>query len=412
MTDMRPARAWRTARWTASRTNLRRAAVVGALMLSAFVFNTTENLPIGVLPLISADLGVSLPMAGYLVSGYGLVVAAASLPLAHVTRNVPRRYLLSGVLAVLALASWLPTLADSYAVLLAARVVTALAQALFWAVQGPVAVSQFPPAMRGRIIGLLSLGGVLATVAGVPAGSWLGHRTSWETPFLVISVLAVVALTAVATALPTSRPEDGHAAYGVEPDRRRFLAVLTITALSVTGAFLGFTYVMEFLRTVTGLSGDTASALLGAFGVGGLVGVSVVGPLLDRYPRATLGAPVVVQAAALLALSAFGSQPWVVVPAVLLLGGAVSPVFMATQALVLRWAPGRTEMALAANSAAFNVGVALGAAGGGLVLRLLDVRAPFLVGGLLTVASLTLLTVFRGSVPSPATTHAGTGEQM
>ncbi|GLW07376.1 MFS transporter [Microtetraspora sp. NBRC 13810] len=360
-------------------------------MLAAFTFNTTENLPIGLLPLISADLGVSLPAVGYLVTGYGLTVAALSLPVAHVTRGVPRRFLLSGLLAVLVLASLASVLVSSYWVLLAARVATAAAQALFWAVMGPVAVGLFPPRLRGRIIGVLSVGGSLASVLGVPAGTWLGRHGGWQAPFLVLGALAVVSLVVVAVLLPTSRPEEGHAAYGVAPDIRRFRVVLATTALSVTGAFAGFTYIVTFLGSVGGFPAGSVSALLLVFGVAGVAGVSVAGPLLDRFPGATLTVPVAGQAVALLGMYAAGDDQAVAVAMLALLGASVGPVFMATQNQVLRVAPGRTEIALAANSAAFNVGVAAGALTGGLVLPLVDVRGTFLAGGLLTVAALAVL---------------------
>lgn len=207
----------------------RRVTVVGALMLAAFAFHTTENLPIRLLRLIAGDLHVSLPSVGYLVTGYGLTVAVVSLPLAHVTRSMPRRHLLTGLLAARVPASWVSTLGASYGLLLGARVVTAVAQALFWAVMGPVAVGLFSPAVRGRVIGALSFGGSLATVAGIPAGTWLGQHQDWQAPFLVISALGVVSLVLVAALLPTSRPEDGHAAYGQSPDRRRFGIVVATT---------------------------------------------------------------------------------------------------------------------------------------------------------------------------------------
>lgn len=165
----------------------RRAAVVAALMLAAFTFNTTENLPVGLLPLIADDLRVSLASVGLLVTGYGLTVAVVSLPVTHVTRSIPRRHVLSGLLGLLVLASWMSALGGlSYGFLLAARIATALAQALFWAVMGPVAVGLYPPERRGRVIGLLSVGGSLATVLGVPAGTWLGGHGGWRAPFLVL----------------------------------------------------------------------------------------------------------------------------------------------------------------------------------------------------------------------------------
>ncbi|WP_331766453.1 MFS transporter [Embleya sp. NBC_00896] len=369
----------------------RRSAVVAALMLAAFTFNTTENLPIGLLDLISADVHVTQAAVGALVTGYGLTVAAFSLPLAHATRAIPRRFVLGGVLAVLVLASGLSAMSPAYGVLLAARVATALAQALFWAVMGPVAVGLFAPERRGRVLGLLSIGGSLATVLGVPAGTWLGGHGGWRAPFLVLSGLGLVALVVVAVLLPTSRPEEGHAAYGATPDARRFRIVVATTALSVTGVFAGFTYIVAFLDEVGGFSDDAVGALFLVFGAAGIVGVACAGPLLDRFPRATLTVPVVGQALALLTLWAAGRSQPVVVAMLALLGASVGPLFMAAQNQVLRVAPGRTEMALAANSAAFNLGVAAGALLGGLLLPVVGVRGTFLVGGLLTVAALAVL---------------------
>ncbi|MFG2556012.1 MFS transporter [Streptomyces sp. NPDC048581] len=370
----------------------RRAAVVAALMLAAFTFNSTENLPVGLLALMADDLRVSLAAVGALVTGYGLTVAVVSLPLAHATRSVPRRYLLAGLLGLLAVASWVSALGGvSYGVLLAARVATALAQAVFWAVMGPVAVGLFPPERRGRVIGWLSVGGSLATVAGVPAGTWLGGHTDWRTPFALLGALALLSLVTVAVLLPSSRPEDGHSAYGAAPDRRGFRVVLTVTALSVTGAFAAFTYVVAFLDEVSGFGEDAVSAVLFAFGGAALAGVMVAGPLLDRFPRATLAVPVAAQAVALLSLWATGHVPVASVALIMLLGASVASAFMATQSRVLQVAPGRTETALAANSAAYNVGIAAGALLGGALLPSVGVRGTFLVGGLLTVGAFAVL---------------------
>ncbi|GHH14812.1 MFS transporter [Streptomyces lanatus] len=371
----------------------RRGCVVAALMLAAFTFNTTENLPVGLLALMADDLRVSLTAVGALVTGYGLTVAVASLPLAHGTRSVPRRYLLTGILGLLAVASWVSALGGvSYGVLLAARVATALGQALFWAVMGPVAVGLFPPERRGRIIGLLSVGGSLATVAGVPAGTWLGAHTGWRTPFALLGLLALLSLATIAVLLPSSRPQDGHSAYGATPDRRAFRVVLTVTVLSVTGAFAGFTYVVAFLDEVSGFGEDAVGAVLLAFGGAALAGVTVAGPLLDRFPRATLTVPVAGQAVALLGLWATGHVPVASVALLMLLGASVATAFMATQSRVLQVAPGRTETALAANSAAYNVGIAAGALLGGALLPVVGVRGTFLVGGLFTVGALMVLT--------------------
>ncbi|MER6102843.1 MFS transporter [Streptomyces sp. NPDC001832] len=356
-------------------------------MLAAFTFNTAENLPIGLLELISRGLDVSPSSVGYLVTGYGVTVAVVSLPLAHATRATPRRQVLTGLLTGLVVSSLMSALATSYGMLLVARLLTALAQALFWAVMGPVAVSLFAPEVRGRVVGVLSVAGSLALVLGVPAGTWLGQHSDWPVPLGVLAGLGVLSLLMIAVLLPTSRPEEGHAAYGTTPDTRRFGIVLATTALSVTGAFAGYTYIVKFLGEVSGFSQGTVSALLAVSGVSGVVGVSITGALLDRHPRGTLTTAVATQAAGLLGLYAAGSTPGAAVAFLALLGGSLGPVFMATQNEMLRCAPGRTEIALAANSGAYNAGIAAGAALGGLVLPLTGVRGTFVVGGLLTVGA-------------------------
>lgn len=369
----------------------RGVAVVGALMLGAFAFNTTENLPIGILKPMADDLHQSLPAVGLLVSGYGLTVAVVSVPIARVTRSIPRRFVLCVLLAALFLASVAAAVVPSYWVLLAGRLVTAVAQALFWAVMGPVAVGLFPPQARGRVIGALSVGGSLALVLGVPGGTWLGEHAGWQLPFLVVGALAVPAFIVTATALPTSRPDVGHAVRGVAPDTRRFAVVLTVTGLTVTGVFAGYTYISPFLVGEAGFSESSVSTLLLALGITGIAGVAVYGRLLDRFPRATLALPVTTQAVALLGLYAAGRSQTVAVIMIVFLGASLGPIFMATQSQVMHVAPGRTETAVAANSAAYNTGVAAGAFVGGLLLHLIGVRGTFLIGGLMTLTALLLL---------------------
>ncbi|MEV4290526.1 MFS transporter [Nonomuraea bangladeshensis] len=373
-----------TARW-------RGPAVLGALMLAAFTFNTAENLPVGLLELISTDLRVSLSAAGLLVTGYGVTVAVASVPIAHAVRAVPRRHVLTGLLAALVVSSLVAALATSYWQLLGARLLTALAQALFWAVMGPVAVGLFAPEVRGRVVGALSVAGSLALVLGVPAGTWLGQQSHWQAPVALLAALGFVSLVTIAVLLPTSRPEEEPAAYATGPDVRRFWTVLVVGALSAAGAFTGYTYIVTFLAEVGGFSPGTVSVLFVGFGVACLAGVGVTGAFLDRFPQSALAAAVATQAAGMLGLYAFGAHQAAAVVCLMLMGGALGPVFMTTQNAMLHCAPGRTDIALAANSGAYNAGIAGGAALGALVLPLAGARGTFLAGGLLTAASCVVL---------------------
>ncbi|GHB51555.1 MFS transporter [Streptomyces viridiviolaceus] len=388
--------AWRTEsepvrRGTPQPAPWHRAAVLAALMLAAFTFNTAENLPIGLLDRIAESLQVSLSAVGLLVTGYGVTVAVSSVPLAHVMRSVPRRHVLTGLLAALVASSLVAALATSYWPLLMARLLTALAQALFWAVMGPVAVGLFVPGVRGRVIGALSAAGSLALVLGVPAGTWLGRRSDWHVPVAMLAVLGFVSLVTIAVLLPTSPPEAEPAVHGTRPDARRFRTVLAAGTLSATGAFSGFTYIVKFLGDVSGFSPAAVNALLVAFGVACLAGVSITGALLDRYPHSAMTAAVTTQAVGMLGLYAAGANPVAAVVFLTLMGGALGPVFMTSQNAMLQCAPGRTDIALAANSGLYNAGIAAGAALGGLVLPLAGARGTFLVGGLLAGGACTVL---------------------
>lgn len=365
----------------ARRTRWQRSAVLAALMLAAFTFNTAENLPIGLLELIADSLRVSVSAVGLLVTGYGVTVAVASVPLAHVMRGVARRHVLTALLTALVASSVMAALATSYWLLLAARLLTALAQALFWAVMGPVAVGLCAPEVRGRVIGALSVAGSLALALGVPAGTWLGRREGWPVPIAVPAALGLMSLVTIAVLLPTSRPDEERAAYGTRPDVRRFATVLAAGTLSATGAFAGFTYIVTFLGDVTGFSPGAVGILLVVFGVACLAGVTITGAVLDRFPQAALSTAVATQAVGMLGLYVLGTHRVAAVVFLTLMGGALGPAFMTAQNAMLHCAPGRTDIALAANSGSYNAGIAAGAALGGLVLRLADARGTFLAGG-------------------------------
>ncbi|MEU6366437.1 MFS transporter [Streptomyces sp. NPDC046931] len=295
------------------------------------------------------------------------------------------------LLASLVVSSLVVALATSYWMLLVARLLTALAQALFWAVMGPVAVGPFAPEVRGRVVGALSVAGSLALVLGVPAGTWLGQQSDWQVPVAMLAGLGLISLVTIAALLPTSRPEEERAAYGTRPDPRRFGTVLAAGTLSATGAFTRYTCIVKLLGDVSGFSPSTVSALFVAFGVACLAGVSITRVFLERFPQAALATAVATQAVGLLGLYAAGTHPVAAVLFPVLMGSALGPVFMTSQNAMLHCAPGRTDIALAANCGSYNAGIAAGAALGGLILPLADVRGTFLAGGLLTVGACVVL---------------------
>lgn len=361
-----------------------------ALMVAAFSYLTVETLPVGLLPDIAGDLDVSLSAVGLLVTGYGLTVAVFSVPLTHLVRRIPRRHLITGLLAVFVVATVVSVL-GGYWLLLAGRVVTALSQAVFWSVAAPAAAALVPPEARGRAVAAVFGGSSLAPVLGVPAATWLGQQAGWRTAFLTVGGLALLAMAGVAALLPTTSPNEGHAAVGAAPDARAFRRLVVVTGIAITGVFTAFTYLTPFLTDISGFSASTVSALLLVFGVTGLGGVAVAGLLADRRPRLAVRLPIVLLALALLGLPLAGAHQAAAVALVALWGFAIPQVPTTFQSRVLVLAPGSTDMASATLGAVFNLGIGGGALLGGVLLPHTGLRGVFLTGGLVLVAALAVL---------------------
>lgn len=362
-----------------------------ALAVGTFSYVTVEVLPIGLLTVIASDLHRSRAQTGLLVTGYAIVVVIASIPLARLTQRIPRRLLLGVTLGVLTLATLASAAAHSFLVLLIARLVTALTQAMFWSVVASTATGLFSPQVRGRVVSRLSIGNSLAPVLGVPAGTWLGQQLGWRTAFLVMAAVALVTALAIVAFVPTFDPRQGSSARGSAPDARRFRILVLVTSVLVVGFMVAYTYITPFLLDVSGFRPAALGPLLLVSGISGVVGTFVVGAAFDRWPWSTLIVPLGLVTAGLLGLYLLGGAQPAAIAMVALVGlgfGALPP---ALQARTLQVAPGSTDMASAALSSAFNIGIASGSFVGGLLLTTVGVRSVALVGGLLAATALTIM---------------------
>ena len=303
---------------------------------------------------------------------------------------MPRRLLLSSLLAVFVLASWVSAAASSYWMLLAARVVTALSQALFWSVVVSTAAGLFPPRVRGRVIAVVFAGSSLAAVLGLPVGTWLGQQAGWRTAFLALSGFGLAAMVTIAACLPTAMPGSGHAARGTTPDAGRYLTLMAMTILATTGTFAAYTYITPFLTEVSRFPAAATGPLLLVRGVAGIVGVAG-GALVDRNPWAAMLIPVTAQATALLGLYALGRTPLAAIGLVALSGLSFAALTTALASRVLQVAPGNADLAAAGAATAVNVGITAGAFIGSILLPGLGVRSTALVGGLLSLAALAVV---------------------
>jgi DHA1 family L-arabinose/isopropyl-beta-D-thiogalactopyranoside export protein-like MFS transporter/DHA1 family inner membrane transport protein len=371
----------------------RRATIALVFLgVSTFSFVTIEVLPIGLLTVMADDLQHSRSQVGLLVTGYAVVVALASVPLARVTQHLPRRLVLGGTLAVVTVATGLSAAAPSYEVLFGARLVIALSQALFWAIAPPIAIGLFAPQYRGRVVARLAIGTALAPILGIPLGTWLGEQTGWRVPFIVMTALAAAACAGIVVLLPRVDAPDSLSRRGTAPDLRRYVVLLVAAAVGVTGFLTYNTYVTPFLLDITGFTSAALGPALVASGAGGFLGTVLVGRLLDRYPWGAMAVPLVLLTIGLFGLYALGELRVATILLIAVIGMAFSALAVAIQSRTLQVAPGSTDLASAGTTSAFNVGIAAGAFVGGALIDTTTVRSVALVGGLLAgVAALVML---------------------
>ncbi|ACZ29159.1 major facilitator superfamily MFS_1 [Xylanimonas cellulosilytica DSM 15894] len=367
----------------------RRATIIlVAMAVSTFLFVLVEGLPGGLLTLMAPDLNTTTSRIGLLVTGYALVVLVTTVPLARITQHIPRRWVLSATVLVAAAATLWAGLAGSYGSIMTARLVTALAQALFWVAVIPGTTGLFPPRVRGRVVARLALGNSIAPVLGLPVGTWLAEQTHWRVTFWVVSALSTVIFVVVVMLFPTVRPSEGGASRAPFPSRPRLLYQLVTTALIVTSAFGLITFVTQFLQDVAGYERADMPWLLVISGAAGVVGAFTVGRFLDRHSWGSLTVGIAVVAVAQVLLFATGAHPVAAIAGIALFGCAFSTVPPALSHRVMLVAPGSTDMGVAVSSATFNLGIAAGSALGAALTAAVGVRWVPFVGAVLAVLAL------------------------
>jgi DHA1 family inner membrane transport protein len=343
-----------------------------ALALAAFGIGTTEFVIMGLLPEVAADLGVGIPSAGLLVTGYALGVVIGAPIVAIVTNGLPRKATLIALMAVFILGNLLCAIAPNYELLMGARVVTAFCHGAFFGIGSVVAADLVPRHQRARAISLMFAGLTIANILGVPAGTALGQAMGWRATFWGVVGIGVVAATALALLLPAKL----ETARGNMLREFRVLAkpqVLMAMGMSVIASasmFSVFTYITPLLREVTGLSPEGVTYVLVLFGIGITVGNILGGRLADWRLMTAL---VAIFSALVLVLVAFVFSSGALIPAVVTVffWGMISFAQGAPlQTRVVDQAYEAPNLASTLNQAAFNLGNAIGAWVGGIAVGL------------------------------------------
>ncbi len=381
-----------------------------ALAIGAFGIGVTEFAPMGLLPVIARDLGVSIPSAGLLISAYavGVMIGAPLMSLA--TARVPRRTLLIGLAAIFTLGNLLAAVSGSYGLLMAARVLTSFNHGAFFGVGAIVAASLVPPNRQAAAVAAMFMGLTIANVVGVPLATWVGEQLGWRASFWGIAGLGVVMMAALRVTLPPlPAPQGGNMMAEIRVlSRPVVLGALALTVIGSSAMFTVFTYIAPILRDETQASLGFVTAMLVTYGVGLTVGNWLGGRYADRSVDLTLLVTLAALAAILIAF-AFSMQHAAASAVLIFLWGVASfAIVPPLQMRVMTAAADAPNLASAVNIGAFNLGNAFGAAlGGGVIAAGMGYPAVAIAGGVTSVIGLAVVAIGMRGTRAPAVALKG-----
>lgn len=366
-----------------------------ALTIAAYAIGTTEFVIVGLLPTVASDLRITLPLAGLIVSVYALGVTFGAPILTALTGRIERKPLMLGLMALFIIGHIIAALSPGYEVLLIARVVSAFAHGVFFSVGSTIAADLVPENRRASAIAMMFMGLTVAIVTGVPLGTFIGQTFGWRTTFAAVAGLGVIAFAGIAFLLPSNLKKAPPASIGEQIRvlaTGRLLLVYAMTALGYGGTFVAFTFLAPILEQITGFASSAVGLILMLYGVAIAVGNVVGGRISNRDPVKALTFLFIAQALVLVLFGFTAVSPWLTIPTLAILGFLSFANVPGLQLYVVQLArqlqPNAVDVASALNIAAFNLGIAMGAWIGGLVVesRFGLGATPFVAAGLVTVA--------------------------
>ena len=391
-----PALRQRLADQPAYANRVRRWRVV-VMAISAFIFNTTEFVPIALLTDIGASFAMPVESVGHMITVYAWLVAVLSLPGMLLTARFERKRLLMWLFALFIAGHVISVLASSFAMLLVGRATIALAHAVFWSITASLVVRVAPRGWQTKALGLLSMGSALATVLGLPLGRLIGQWLGWRATFGTIGVAALIAMGLVAWLLPQVPSRNVGSVASLPQIARNvpLLVVYALTVLAVTAHFTAYSYVEPFILQINHLSENFATVVLLLFGVAGLLASAVFGQVYDKRPTGFVLVSLLGLLVSLLVVAWIGASQvgWMVLA--LVWGGCMTAIGLALQLQVLKLAPDATDVAMSIFSGIYNIGIGGGALVGSLVIAAWGLGMVGNVGALILLLA---LAVFGWSV--------------
>ncbi|MFI7341623.1 MFS transporter [Streptomyces sp. NPDC050085] len=364
-----------------------------ALAIGAFGIGTTEFVIMGLLPDVATDFGVSVPTAGFLVTGYALGVMFGAPLMTALGTRISRKNMLMLLMVLFIVGNVVSAVAPAFAVMLIGRVIASLAHGAFFGIGSVVAAELVAPEKRAGAISMMFTGLTVANVVGVPLGTFVGQHAGWRVTFFIVAGLGVVGLAGVARLVPNMpKPEGVRLRHEVAAFKNvQVLLAMAMTVLGFGGVFAAITYIAPMMTDVAGYADSSVTWLLVLFGLGMVAGNLIGGRFADRklMPMlyTALGGLAVV-----LALFTIGAHNKVsAAVAVLLIGALGFATVPPLQKRVLDHAHGAPTLASAVNIGAFNLGNALSAWLGGIVIAAgFGYTSPNWVGAALAASALVL----------------------
>lgn len=367
-----------------------------ALTLSAFAIGTTEFVIVGLVPTIAADLGVSLPSAGFLVSLYAVGVAIGAPILTALTGRWNRKIVLMSLMGLFVMGNLLAWQAPSYETLILARILTGLAHGVFFSIGSMIATSLVSKEKEASAIAIMFTGLTVALVTGVPLGTWIGQHFGWRATFLVVSALGLIALIGSAILVPKNLKKSIPATFKEQLQvivKPQLLLVYLMTILGYGGTFTAFTYLAPILEQQTKFAPSAIGLIMLVYGVSVAIGNIWGGKLADK--RGPISALSIIFSAlsVILLLFTFTMQSKIAAVLTILVWGAFAfgnvpglQIYVVKQAE--KYTPNAVDVASGLNIAAFNIGIALGSVIGGSVVENMSLQDTAWIGAVISLMAL------------------------
>ncbi|MGY3098852.1 MFS transporter, DHA1 family, L-arabinose/isopropyl-beta-D-thiogalactopyranoside export protein [Ewingella americana] len=328
------------------------------LAIAAFIFNTTEFVPVGLLSDIASSFSMQTAQVGLMLTIYAWVVALMSLPLMLLTRNVERRLLLMVVFGLFILSHVLSVVAWDFGSLVVSRIGIALAHAIFWSITSSLAIRVAPAGKKTQALSMLATGTALAMVLGLPLGRVIGQYLGWRITFGVIGVVALITLISLSRLLPKLPSEHSGSLSSVPMlfKRPALVSMYLMIALIVTSHYTAYSYIEPFVQNIAKMSEDFTTFLLLIFGGAGILGSALFSVMGNKFPTSFFVGAISIIALAMLLLLVSSTSAFSLSVLTILWGVGMMAIALAMQIRVLALAPDATDVAMSLFSGIFQSG--------------------------------------------------------